>query len=510
MARLVPDETLCFDCLCRRLDIPATTTAVPDAALGLPALARNLWLESVYPQLATHASIVVTRNGVSTPHVALAVPECVACRQSLKHASPRILPLRDVYVPDEAAPLADAETGVLREVAVYHPADDQQPSFPSCASARLLLPLPDGGSATIRGEGKGVTAADAVHGAIGEGIERYAASLWPADRLRRAVFRPEHAFDPRWLVLYEEEQYAQPGFPFARFDPDARLSWTWGRWLDDDSLVWVPALATWLDFPVAASERFAQVTSSGLATGSSYEDAALRAVYELIERDAFMRFWMSRTHPVRLLDVDIDEPVRRALHAIERQGAQVEVHVLEDASGHATVLCAGYGDGQRWPGLTVGLGTHASLTVAVRKAVLEHSHYGLYMQRLMREGRHHAVREAADVRSNLDHGLWYVDPARQIAMRARTRHAAAESMIHAARRFTHDATLRGSTTALARTGIRVAAVDVTPADIAVTPYRVVRAFAPFLQPVHFGFRMERRVNPRVTWRDDAWTPHPLA
>jgi hypothetical protein len=46
------------------------------------------------------------------------------------------------------------------------------------------------------------TQEEAVQSAIGEGVERYAASIWPAEQL---IFNclsevRERAFDPRWLT----------------------------------------------------------------------------------------------------------------------------------------------------------------------------------------------------------------------------------------------------------------------------------------------------------------------
>ena len=68
----------------------------------------------------------------------------------------------------------------------------------------------------LTGEGKGATQEDAVWSAIGEGIERYSASIWDPDQLLYAPFDDisSWAFDPRCLVLYDDEQYNDPTFPF--------------------------------------------------------------------------------------------------------------------------------------------------------------------------------------------------------------------------------------------------------------------------------------------------------
>ena len=62
------------------------------------------------------------------------------------------------------------------------------------------------------------------------------------------------AFDPRWLVLYDDEQYARADFPFARFDVERPVYWKAGQWLDTNEEVKLPALATYMNFPTADAE----------------------------------------------------------------------------------------------------------------------------------------------------------------------------------------------------------------------------------------------------------------
>ena len=75
------------------------------------------------------------------------------------------------------------------------------------------------------------------------------------------------------------------------------IHWATGRWLDSGEPVAVPALATYLNFPAPSSEQFGQTTSNGLAAGASLEEATLSALYELIEHDAFMLFWLAGLRP---------------------------------------------------------------------------------------------------------------------------------------------------------------------------------------------------------------------
>jgi hypothetical protein len=44
---------------------------------------------------------------------------------------------------------------------------------------------------------------------------------------------------------------------------------------------------------------------------------------------------------------------------------------------------------------------------------------------------------------------------------------------------------------LTRSGLRVALVDATSGDIAMSPFRVMRALSPDLQPISFGYGLDR-------------------
>lgn len=515
MARIKPGRSACWDCLLCRLGLPPeslkSVTPLPDAAIH--ALADNLWVEQQFPQVAAEHCITVAANGPPSLHVALPVPGCPNCTGALGRPWNGLSTLREPLVPPELMVLADRETGVLRELLVYKPTNPRLPAFPICASARLVLPEIHGKPHKIRGEGKGATPEEAVISAIGEGLERYAASTWNPAILFRIAFgrKPAALFDPCALTLYTDEQYTAPGFAYARFNPKQPIWWAQGKWLDNGAAVALPAIAVYLNFPAVPNECLVQATSNGLATGRGVDDATLRALYELIERDAFMRAWMTTDAPLwRLPNVGVGHDAEAALEALAPESVEVELYLLPDHSRHATVLCIGWGDGIRWPGVTVGLGTHASLDVALRKAVMEHSHYGLYMQRLMREGRHRRVAAPRHVRSNLDHGLLYVDTTWQSTVREMTAGAALLPLDEARRRFTQPATLEACVGALGAAGIRAAAVDVTPADIALTPYRVVRAVASGLQPIHFGYGMQRCGREGCAWNSRAALPHPLA
>jgi ribosomal protein S12 methylthiotransferase accessory factor len=521
----IPRQTACWSCARDRFSDSLSTDNPPSSLGDSPATVRvvveNLALAVRYPHLTAYGCVLVENGEApSALHSIVPMPSCEVCGGAATiEASLSTVLARSPVIPDELRVLADPRGGVLRQVVIFdaEACAADAPVLPVCSSAsiapihnqRRSLPA-------SRGEGKAASQQGAVWSAIGEGIERYSASWWRPSTLTRAPFNAvkDQAFDPHRLVLYDDDQYAHPDFPFAPFDPDQPMDWTLGRWLDTGERVLLPALATYMHFPVRAPEQFGQITSNGLAVGTTFEDAALRAVYELIERDAFMLAWLARRPAVRIAEDGCHPVTRQALHEVRRLGARTELYLLDAGTHVPTVVCFGFGDGDSWPGVTVGLGTHASIDVAVQRAVLEHGHCGTYIRRLMREGRHLDVLCETDVVQGLDHALYYIRPERRDALEAFRGTTDAPALLSDLRSlYRQDATLAACAAQLRDAGIRAAAVDVTSPDVALAPLRVVRAFGTDLQPIHFGHSNRRLSNPRLRRllvEPPEIRPHPIA
>ena len=520
----VPGQSPCWNCARLRFGdrvVSAESSALAPAGAGLvDAITDNVLLAMNYPQLAASGCLVVESSTGPSLHRIVPMPWCEVCGGAASGTPPGFAPTApDSLVPPEVQPLADARTGIIRELLIFETAPGEDVVGPVSCSA-TIAPYQDGRRClpASSGEGKGQNLEVAVWSAIGEGLERYSAALWSPSAITRAPFSvvADAAFDPRWLVLYDDDQYMAPGFRFARFDPEQPMDWVEGHWLDTQEPVLLPAIATFMHFPAPASEQLCQVTSSGLAADLTRDGATLRAVYELIERDAFMLYWLARRTARRIAVESCDPAISTLLREIEDLGARAELYVLDVGTGVPTVVCLGLGDGRSWPGATIGLCAHADPEVAIQRAVLEHGHCGAYIRRLMLEGRHASVQTPERVVNALDHALYYVS----------TKHVSAFSDFRAdlgqpltlaelRRRYQQEARLDACVSRLRNASIRTAIVDVTSPDVGLTPVRVARAFGCYLQPIHFGFSNRRLANPRLRqWLPDrrqAQTePHPIA
>ena len=380
----------------------------------------------------------------------------------------------------------DRRTGVISNLFI-EPPDDPRISLPIIAKAAPPHVMEKDGSLhrLPAGWGKGLTISGAVLSAVGEAIERYSASILDPERIvwKRPDELEGEYIDPRDFGLYSEAQYQRDDFPYVRFDLGIEHPWVRGSWLNNNKPVWVPAIFVFLSLELRQEQLIAQGTSNGLAASTSKDDAAQRAIMELVERDAFMSTWLTATPARRIqLDDTLDPLLRTVLEGIEVLGAMVEVYTLPSSAIGTTVLCLALGDGDHYPGVTFGLGCDLDPRNALKQAVLELGQTGPYLRRMMRSGMLTAATDPSGVREMLDHASYYFPKERATAFdRLRSENTTVNL------RDLKSRDMRS----LEEAGVRVALVDVTSADVATGPFSVMRAVSPDLQPIWFGYGLER-------------------
>ena len=156
----------------------------------------------------------------------------------------------------------------------------------------------------------------------------------------------------------------------------------------------------------------------------------------------------------------------------------MEIYILDTSAFGTTALCLALGDGQAYPGVTLGLGCDLDPKLAIRQAVLELGQTGPYLRRLMQSNAVAVPACPADVKTMLDHAAYYFPAERARAFDC----------------------LRGKERpALPRqpSDLRIAIVDVTSRDVATGPFRVARAVSPDLQGISYGYGFERAVVKRI-------------
>ncbi|MFF2073221.1 YcaO-like family protein [Kitasatospora sp. NPDC058162] len=182
--------------------------------------------------------------------------------------------------------------------------------------------------------GKGATALAAKLSAVMEAIERVSAEALPPDRVVRGSYQDlaaSGAVDPTAFNLPSDTSYR----------PDAVYSWTGAYDLIGRDHRLVP---TDLVLNPASEGVTARIETNGLASGNSYAESVLHALYELIERDAVSEEDFYTAHhdpgfspprPLRIVD-PATVPPGTARDFIEKLGDQrlvVRIQEIPSAIG---------------------------------------------------------------------------------------------------------------------------------------------------------------------------------
>ncbi len=305
------------------------------------------------------------------------------------------------------------------------------------------------------GAGPGARAA-----AVAEALERHAAAHCPLETATEGARWPLDGF-----TLHSPEQRARPDFPFHGYEnPEYTTAWT----LPGNEPVLVPTGLVSLD-----GRHGLPSTSSGLAAAPSPVAALLRAVQELVERDALTTAWLHGVAPNR---VALPE---RLLAPVRALGGEVTAFDLTPAySPHPVAAVAGTLPLGGRPRPTLGLACRGTWAEAVAKAWVEWCQGTVFVGVRMRAGGagrqephevtdfdRHAVHYAGAPDTWADLPLWTggrADPPPDAA----------------------DPGLGAFTGA----GIRLAYRELTTPELSAVGLHAVRALSPDLTPLHADHR----------------------
>jgi ribosomal protein S12 methylthiotransferase accessory factor len=242
--------------------------------------------------------------------------------------------------------------------------------------------------------------------------------------------------------------------------------------------------------PATVDDRFELCPVSGYACGNTLEEAILRGLYEVVERDAFMIFWYQwlRAPGIDLTSVSApettaslacfkDSPVRLFCSSIT---TDVRIPVA------FTALTSWR---QEWPATTVATGADLSMEAAIAHSLRELSASLLLVSSQLQYPRRPLPRAPGDVLQMEDHGLFYSSPSMLPALDPLLRpnkwvKAADVAPAHQLTDVKDD--IDYCVQLLEDNGLEVIAVDLTTPEVEELGFKVVKVLIPGMQPIDFG------------------------
>ncbi|MCQ2738177.1 MAG: YcaO-related McrA-glycine thioamidation protein, partial [archaeon] len=235
-----------------------------------------------------------------------------------------------------------------------------------------IRPTAQEGSVSIYA-GKGATVEQAKASAMMEGFERYSGEKQDIDNERMKIDtfdNIENAINPKDLIL--------PKITETYNLNNTKLEWIEASDIINEKEVYIPANAIFHPYIPSREEIPSPIAlfkgnTNGLASGNIIEEAVLHGMFEVIERDAWSIFEITKRNKREIDKSSIEnEIILNLLDKFEKEGIKIKlIDLTADldvptiaASADDTVL-------KDAALLTLGVGTHLDPEIAVIRALSE-------------------------------------------------------------------------------------------------------------------------------------------
>jgi ribosomal protein S12 methylthiotransferase accessory factor len=263
--------------------------------------------------------------------------------------------------------------------------------------------------------------------AIGEGLERYCASIM--QEKNPPIFcsygeLTEEGIHPGEFSLFSEKQYKSPGFPYMPFDENTPTRWVKGFRITENSLtdreILIPAPFVFMPYkPVmngkniitGKNEQEPNITphaSAGLGCGRTLEAAILSGLYECIERHALALFW-NRMEKREALRWDEAKTILLQRGITIEDSVDLQWRIL-DLTGESGIPVFWGFVFDRTDGLIFASGSACRLNgeEAVFKTITEINHNRVFIKETLRTtGSPDFLQDYTKIASYRDHALFY-------------------------------------------------------------------------------------------------------
>lgn len=209
--------------------------------------------------------------------------------------------------------------------------------------------------------GKGISTAQAQASAMMEGFERYSAEKQKEDS---TIISAPHEL--------KKEDYISPqslNMPLqSKVD---EIEWSICYDLIDEREYYVPSNAIF--HPYDGKNNIFKSNTNGLASGNTLNEALLHAIFEVIERDAWSIFELTRKNSKQINLSSIDsEIINNILDKFQNEGIAIQLMDLTADIQIPTIAASSDDRKLKDPGLlTLGVGTHMDPEIAVIRALTE-------------------------------------------------------------------------------------------------------------------------------------------
>ncbi|MCW5590436.1 MAG: YcaO-like family protein [Legionellales bacterium] len=422
-------------------------------------------------------------------HLIHKVPLCHACEKN----SPVVTKEKTLTLAkrDKIKNLLDPQFGILKYLRMVEDIDHESIFFHYLACANNTRAFTDQKNFPY-GKGVATTVKRAKQKAVGEAIERYCSAIYDKNQFPFVTAKeaPFTVFPLDKLVSYEKNYY-QGKKRLKKLTETDRLHWVSTRELQSNQVVYVPASLVHLPYDSKSDEiKITQNISTGLASHTSYYEAAVSAICEVIERDAFMIFWRNKLSPRRIKFSTLTRSLQYIIEDFNSRRLKVSLFDMTTDVGIPVVFGILRSE-NKLPLLAATAACNVSLSKAIQSTLeeLELVRYNLLL--LHETDYYQQVKslEKTQVRDQRDHMIYWQNEENQheISFIEHTNLNIDYQQIPSFDSESSNKKLDYLSERLNNCKLECYLADITTEDVNRLGYYVIRALIPQAHPLSFGY-----------------------
>lgn len=215
--------------------------------------------------------------------------------------------------------------------------------------------------------GKGINHEQAKESAIGECLERYSARMFGYEKI---ILESEET------IAYSSLEYLSPSdlFPLKElnYSQSKKIEWVYGKNLKNNNDTLIPANVVFFPYIRDKNLHFTSQTTTGLAAGTTLNEAILQGILEIIERNYYSTLYRNNDINKEICDIELLNIASLNIPWLNSvyKNFKLNLTLLSKKYGVYVVHCV-LESKKKFPKATHGSGAALDLGIAIRRAICE-------------------------------------------------------------------------------------------------------------------------------------------
>ncbi len=321
--------------------------------------------------------------------------------------------------------------------------------------------------------------------AIGESIERYSSAIYHYEDLLYDSFEnlEDQAIHPNEFNHLSSKQFQAETNPCAPFTVQSKTYWAKALNLIDQQFYYVPASMVYCPYEPnyrIGEHQYFETMSTGLSAHITDEKAIINGILEVIERDAFMSFWLLQKEIPQIEKSSVNERCQKAISKFHSIGYEVDLRVNTGDHGIPTIISQLFGSNGELVPHVIAAATCLNPNESIEKSLAELSLMERFIQKRKDQNSF-----SQPVNHLHDHVLFWLNPNNKLPafLRKKSSHLNIQK-IGNFEKSSDSQSLLNIVQKIEATGHKILAVDVTLPEIKSLGMHVYRSLIPGYLPLN--------------------------